>query len=77
MYLGTNLGPVVQIKVATNPTSGLSSYTLRTYVTGLSVVSSVGVADDLESLMVFSTPFTVGMAPGVWTKPPVCEDMVP
>jgi hypothetical protein len=77
MYLGTNLGPVVQIKVATNPTSGLSSYTLRTYVTGLSVVSSVGVADDLESLMVFSTPFTVGMAPGVWTKLPVCEDMVP
>jgi hypothetical protein len=77
MYLGTNLGPVVQIKVTTNPISGLSSYTLRTYVTGLSFVSSVGVADDLGSLMVFSTPFTAGMAPGVWTKLPVCEDMVP
>jgi hypothetical protein len=77
MYLGTNLGPVVQIKVTTNPTSGVSSYTLRTYVTGLSFVSSVGVADDLGSLMVFSTPFTVGMAPGVWTKLPLCEDMAP
>ncbi len=75
MYLGTNAGPVVQIKVTTNPTSGLSSYTLRTYLTGLSVVSSVGVADDLGSLMVFSNPPSVGLSPGFWTKLPLCEDM--
>jgi hypothetical protein len=78
MYLGTNLGPVVQIKMSTNPTSGLSSYTLRTYVTGLSTVTSVGVADDLGSLMVFSNPPVVaGLSSGAWTKLPLCEDMGP
>jgi hypothetical protein len=76
MYLGTNLGPVVQIKVTTNPISGLSSYALRTYVTGLSTISSVGVADDLGSLMVFSNPpAVVGLSAGAWTKLPLCEDM--
>jgi hypothetical protein len=74
MYLGTNAGPVVQIKVTTNPTSGLSSYALRTYLTGATAISSVGVADDLGSLMVFSNPPTVGL-PGFWTKLPLCEDM--
>ena len=74
MYLGTNAGPVVQIKVTTNPASGLSSFALRTYLTGTSVISSVGVADDLGSLMVFSNPPTVGL-PGFWTKLPLCEDM--
>ena len=74
MYLGTNLGPVVQIKVTTNPASGLSSYSLRPYVTGLSTISSVGVADDLGSVMVFSSPPTAGL-PGFWTKLPLCEDM--
>ena len=75
MYLGTNLGPVVQIKVTTNPTSGLSSYALRTYLTGTSTISSVGVADDLGSLMVFSNPPSVGLSPGFWTKLPLCEDL--
>ena len=74
MYLGTNLGLVVQIKVTTNPTSGLSSYALRTYVTGTSTISSVGVADDLGSLMVFSNPPSVGLSPGFWTKLPLCEE---
>jgi hypothetical protein len=75
MYVGTNLGPVVQVKVTTNLASGLSSYALRTYLTGAPAITSVGVSDDLGSLMVFSTPPAAGVAAGQWTKLPLCEDM--
>ncbi len=59
-----------------DPISGLSSYQFRTYLTGVSITSGLGVADDLKSLMVYTDPSTVGLAgQGVVTKLPLCEDM--
>jgi hypothetical protein len=77
MYVGPQVaGSIVQLKVTTNPLTGLSTYKSRTYLSGVSVTTGLGVADDLGSLMVFTDPSAVGTATAeVVTKLPLCEDM--
>ena len=77
MYALTTSGPVVQLKVTVDPVSGLSQYASRTYVTRLSGFGTgLGVADDLQSLMVFTDASGIGAATQeVITKLPLCEDM--
>jgi hypothetical protein len=76
MYTGPLGGTVTQFKLGVDPISGLTSYQFRTYLTGISLTSGMGVAEDLKSLMVFTDPSTVGLAgQGVVTKLPLCEDM--
>jgi hypothetical protein len=77
MYVGPQVaGSIMQVKVTTNPISGLSTYKSRTYMSGASVTSGLGVADDLKSLMVFTDPSVVGAAAAeVVTKLPLCEDI--
>ena len=76
MYAPTG-NRVVQFKVTIDPVSGLSKYASRTYVSGLSsVVTGLGVADDLGSLMVFTDRSGIGLAgQEVITKLPLCEDI--
>jgi hypothetical protein len=65
-------GSVVQIKVTIDPITSLSKYTSRVYATGFSLVTGLGVAEDLGSLMVFSDQ-TGGVArQEVVTKLPLC-----
>jgi hypothetical protein len=76
LYGGTNGGPVIQIKVTKNVTTGISQYSSRHYATGFSLVTGLGVADDLKSLMIFSDPSAIGAAAQeTVTKLPLCEDM--
>jgi hypothetical protein len=77
MYVGPQVaGAITQIKVTTNPISGLSTYKSRTYLRGVPVTTGLGVADDLGSLMVYTDPSVVGTAAAeVVTKLPLCEDM--
>ncbi len=76
MYTGPLGGTVDQFKLTIDPFSGLTNYPFRTYLTGISLTSGLGVAEDLKSLMVFTDPSTVGLAgQGVVTKLPLCEDM--
>jgi hypothetical protein len=77
MYVGPQVaGSIMQLKVTTNPITGLSTYKSRTYLSGVSVTTGLGVADDLGSLMVFTDPSAVGSATSeVVTKLPLCEDM--
>ena len=76
MYTGPVGGTVAQLKVTVDPFSGLSNYKLRTYVTGLSIVTGLGVAEDLSSLMIYTDPSALGLAGDeVVVKLPLCEDM--
>jgi hypothetical protein len=76
LYAGLSGGSVVQFKVTTDPATGLSKYAARPYLSGVSSVTGVGVADDLGSLMVYSDPSQIGLAgQEVVTKLPVCEDI--
>jgi hypothetical protein len=76
MYTGPLGGTVDQFKITIDPFSGLTNYQFRTYLTGISLTTGLGVAEDLKSLMVFTDPSTVGLAgQGVVTKLPLCEDM--
>jgi len=79
IYLGATTGPVLQVKVTTDPISGLSTYASRSYLNGLGAnhpVTGLGVADDLGSLMVMTDPSIIGLlGQGVVTKLPLCEDM--
>jgi Bacterial Ig-like domain (group 1) len=76
MYASPIGGTVVQMKVTTDPSSGLSQYQFRTYVTGLSIVTGLGVAEDFASLMIYTDPSAIGSAAQeVVTKLPLCEDM--
>jgi hypothetical protein len=76
MYTGPLGGTVNQFKLTVDPFSGLTNYQFRTYLTGISLNSGLGVAEDLKSLMVFTDPSAVGAAGhGVVTKLPLCEDM--
>jgi hypothetical protein len=70
-------GTVAQFKVTTNPDSGLSEYAFRTYLTGLSSpVTGLGIAEDLQSLMVFTDPSGISLAAReIIIKLPLCEDM--
>jgi hypothetical protein len=54
----------------------LSQYAFRTAAPGLAPVTGLGVADDLQSLMVFTDPSNLGLAgQEVIAKLPLCEDM--
>src|SRR5262252_3816357 len=76
MYSGPIGGTVYQFLVKVDPISGLSNYRFRTYVTGLSIVTGLGVDDALQSLFVFSDPTAIGLAAREFvTKLPLCEDM--
>jgi hypothetical protein len=85
MYTGPLGGTVVQFKV-TKDINGVSQYAFRTYLTGVSLTTGLGVADDLTfpnnvgatggSLMIFTDPSAVGLAgQEVVTRLPLCEDM--
>ncbi|HMA71441.1 MAG TPA: hypothetical protein VKP67_08140 [Xanthobacteraceae bacterium] len=73
--LGTTGNTVVQFKVTVDAASGFSQYRIRGYLTGAPLITGLGVADDLGSLLVFTDPSGIG-APGqeVITKLPLCED---
>ena len=76
MYVGPVGGNVVQFAVTVDQ-NGQSNYQFRTYVTGLSILTGLGVAGDLQSLMIFTDPTTLGLAAQeVVTKLPLCEDML-
>jgi hypothetical protein len=77
MYVGPQAaGSITQLKVTTNPISGVSTYKSRTYLSGVPVTTGLGVADDLGSLMVYTDPSVVGVpAAEVVKKLPLCEDM--
>ena len=73
MYASPTGGTVVQAKVTVDPVTGLSKYAFRTVVRGFQLVTGLGVADDLKSLMVFTTPLTGGQT--VIYRVPLCEDL--
>jgi hypothetical protein len=86
MYTGPLGGTVVQFKLTVNPFSQTTSYAFRTILTGISLSTGLGFADDQTwstpgsngdgSLMVFTDPSAVGLSgQGVVTKIPLCEDM--
>ena len=60
---------MVRFKVGVDPIAGLSTYEFRTYGTGFSLVTGLGVADDLKSLMVFSDPSALGSGRRHWSAP--------
>lgn len=70
-------GGVIQFKVTINPALGTSVYRLRTYLSGsVPLITGLGVADDLQSLMVFTDPSAVGtLDQEDILKLPLCEDM--
>ena len=80
MYAAPNgTGSITQMKVTVDPLSGLSQYVFRTYASGFGLVTGLGVADDLKSLMVFVNPANEipGVAPTnleLVTNVPLCED---
>jgi hypothetical protein len=90
MYTGPLGGTVVQFKLTVDPDSGFTNYFFRTYLTGVSLTTGLGVADDLTylgtnakpgtgegSLIVFTDPTAVGLAgQEVLTKLPLCEDFI-
>jgi hypothetical protein len=73
-FLGQPPGAtLVQFKVAVDPASGFSRYTIRGYATGLpSFVTGLGVADDLKSLMIYGQTNGLDF---VNLKLPLCEDL--
>jgi hypothetical protein len=76
MYVGPLGGNVIQFAV-TQDQNGQSNYQFRTYVTGLSILTGLGVAEDLKSLMIYTDPTTLGLASQeVVTRLPLCEDML-
>jgi hypothetical protein len=82
MYTGPLGGTIMQFKL-TIGFNGSTNYKFRTYLTGVSLTTGLGVADDLTyaggnagSLMIFTDPSAVGLAgQEVVTKLPLCEDM--
>ena len=47
-------------------------------MTGLSIVTGLGIAEDQKSLMIYADPTTIGLSgQEVVTKVPLCEDMGP
>jgi hypothetical protein len=76
MYTGPIGGTIYQFLVKVNPLSGLSQYKFRTYVSGLSILTGLGVDDALQSLFVYTDPTAIGLAAREFvTKLPLCEDM--
>ena len=76
MYTGPVGGTIIQYKISLNPVSKVTQYQFRTLVTGLSIVTGLGVAMDLQSLMIYTDPTAIGLsAQEIVTKVPLCEDM--
>jgi hypothetical protein len=76
VYMGPVGGTGVQFKLSVDPFSGFTTYAFRTYVTGLSLTTGVGVADDLASVIWYNDPSAIGAAAQEnLTKVPLCEDM--
>ena len=67
----------MQFKLTIDPFSGLTTYKFRTYRRPDSRSSTgLGVAEDLQSLMIYTDPSAVGLAgQEVVTKLALCEDM--
>lgn len=75
LYIAPNGGVVDQFRLSKNG-DGTTRYEFRTYLTGTSIVTGLGVADDLRSLIVMSDPTGLGLsAQEVMTRLPLCEDM--
>ena len=75
MYTGPLGGLVVQAHLGTDFV-GRTTYKTRTYLSGISLSTGLGVADDLKSLMVMTDPSAIGLAgQEAITKTPLCEDM--
>ncbi len=77
MYTAGIASPVMQVKVTVDPATGVTKYLARNYISGVpGFVTGIGVADDLQSLMVFSDPTGFGLAgKEVITRLPLCENM--
>jgi hypothetical protein len=76
MYTGPLGGTIMQFKISLDPVSRLTQYKFRTLVTGLSLNTGLGIAMDLQSLMIYTDPSAIGLAgQAVVTKIPLCEDM--
>ena len=76
MYSGPVGGTIIQFKVTQDPFSGISQYKFRTLVSGLSIVTGLGIAGDQHSLMIYTDPTAIGLAAQeIVTKVPLCEDM--
>jgi hypothetical protein len=76
MYVGPLGGNVIQFAVTIDQ-NGQSNYQFRTYITGLSILTGLGIAGDLQSLMIYTDPTTLGLASQeVVTRLPLCEDML-
>jgi hypothetical protein len=78
MYTAPVGGTLQQFYVTQDPISGLTQYTSRTLLTGLPVVTGLGIADDLQSLIIYSDPSAIGLSAQEFvTKMALCEDMGP
>ena len=76
MYAAPNAGTVYQFLVTVNPITGFSEYQARTLVSGLSLVTGLGVDDAHESLFIYSDPTGAELSGREFvTKMPLCEDM--
>jgi hypothetical protein len=75
IYTGALGGLVIQAHLGKDGV-GRTTYKTRTYLSGTSLSTGLGVADDLGSLMVMTDPSAVGLAgQEAITKLPLCEDM--
>jgi hypothetical protein len=75
MYTGPLGGLVIQAHLGTDFV-GRTTYKTRQYLSGISLSTGLGVADDLQSLMVMTDPSAIGLAgQEAITKTPLCEDM--
>ena len=75
IYTGPLGGLVIQAHLGKDLV-GRTTYKTRTYLSGISLSTGLGVADDLKSLMVMTDPSAIGLAgQEAVTKTPLCEDM--
>jgi hypothetical protein len=75
IYTGPLGGLVIQAHLGKDLV-GRTTYKTRQYLSGISLSTGLGVADDLGSLMVMADPSAVGLAgQEAITKTPLCEDM--
>jgi hypothetical protein len=75
IYTGPLGGLVIQAHLGKDLV-GRTTYKTRTYLSGVSLSTGLGVADDIGSLMVMTDPSAVGLAgQEAITKTPLCEDM--
>ena len=78
MYGAPNGGTIQQFYVTQDPISHITQYQFRQLVTGLPVVTGLGVAEDQQSLMIYSDPSGIGLSGQEFvTRLPLCEDMGP